>query len=78
MTHRTFARLTPCLLGALAIACGGYGDPVLRDPLPNEVVSATLRLTVAADAPAGAGSLVVRARGRGVADKTATIAVTIQ
>lgn len=131
MTNRTFARLTPFLLGAFAVACGGYGDPVQpapaiaiqlnvtsvtlspgqrgditvslfrtnytgtielfvegnvptgvsssfsRGPLPNEVVSATLRLTADLSAPAGAGTVIVRARGSGVADQTATIALTV-
>lgn len=45
--------------------------------LPNGTVSTTLRLTAAATAQAAAGSVVVRARGSGVTDQTATITVLI-
>lgn len=124
-------RISPLVIGLLAVACGGYGSvqptPAIaiqlnlasvtlapgahgdvtvsltrtnyagtvdlfvegnaptgvstsfsRAPLPNEVVSTTLRITVAAGASAGTGSMIVRARGSGVADQTATIAVTVQ
>jgi serine protease len=56
----------------------GVSTSFSRAPVPNEVVSTTLRITVAAGASAGTGSLIVRARGSGVADQTATIAVTVQ
>ncbi len=45
--------------------------------LPNGTVSTTLRLTAAANTPAGAGSVVLRARGSGVTDQTATVLVLI-
>lgn len=55
----------------------GVSSSFSRGPLPNEVVSTTLRLTVADNANAATGSVVVRARGSGVADQTATLAVTV-
>lgn len=45
--------------------------------LPNGTISTTLRLTAAATAQAAAGTVVVRARGSGVTDQTATITVLI-
>ena len=56
----------------------GVSTSFSRGPLPNEVPTTTLSITVAANAQAGAGNLVVRARGSGVTDQTATIAITIQ
>jgi hypothetical protein len=55
----------------------GVSSSFSRAPLPNEVVSTTLRLTAADNATAATGSLVLRARGSGVADQTATILITI-
>lgn len=55
----------------------GVSTSFSRGPLPNDVPTTTLRIMVAANAQAGAGNIVVRARGSGVTDQTATILVTI-
>jgi len=55
----------------------GVSGSFSQAQLPNGTVSTTLRLTAAADAQAAAGTVVVRARGSGVTDQTATITVLI-
>src|SRR5262245_8776101 len=39
-------------------------------PIPNERTTATVRITVAATAAPGSGTLTIRARGGGVTDQT--------
>jgi len=58
-------------------APSGVSASFSQSQLPNGTVTTTMRLTAAATAPAGAGTVILRARGSRVADQTATILVTI-
>lgn len=62
---------------AVASAPGGVTGAFAPATLPNGTTTSTLTLSVATGAAAGTAPVTVRATGPGVADKTATIQLTV-
>lgn len=73
---------TGSFAGAIDVTVEGLPTGVTASVVPTQVAagvtSATVNLTGAATAVAGASTLTVRAKGTGVSDKTATFSLTVQ